>query len=99
MTARQRFHNSQPTCAWRWALASSAGRWRRARCLVQTSSPAASAASKGRPPYIFGQFMLPEPLPGLGVVGAGVVGGAPVDGDAPVDGPTSGETLGDGDTA
>ena len=41
--------------------------------------------------------MLPEPLPGLGVVG--VDGVAPVDGDAPVDGPTSGETLGDGDTA
>lgn len=48
---------------------------------------------------MFGQFMLPEPLPGLGVVGAGVDGEAPVDGDAPVDGPTSGETLGDGDTA
>src|SRR5438132_10480780 len=43
--------------------------------------------------------MLPEPLPGLGVVGAGVDGEAPVDGDAPVDGLTSGETLGDGDTA
>ena len=43
--------------------------------------------------------MLPEPLPGLGVVGAGVDGEAPVDGDAPVDGLTSGETLGEGDTA
>ena len=42
--------------------------------------------------------MLPELLPGLGVVGAGVDGEAPVDGDAPVDGPTSGKTLGDGDT-
>ena len=42
---------------------------------------------------MFGQFMLPEPLPGLGVVGA------VVDGDALVDGPTSGEKLGDGDTA
>ena len=43
--------------------------------------------------------MLSEPLPGLGVVGAGVDGEAPVDGDAPVDGPTSGDTLGDGETA
>ena len=44
--------------------------------------------------------MLPEPLPGAGVVGAaGVDGEAPVDGDALVDGPTSGDTLGDGDTA
>ena len=43
--------------------------------------------------YIFGQFMLPEPLPGLGVVG--------VDGDALVDGdaPTSGDTVGAGDVA
>ncbi len=48
---------------------------------------------------MFGQFIVPEPLPGLGVVGAGVDGEAPVDGDAPVDGPTSGDTLGDGDTA
>jgi hypothetical protein len=38
--------------------------------------------------------MLPEPLPGLGVVGD-----APVDGDALVDGPTSGDTLGDGEVA
>jgi hypothetical protein len=37
--------------------------------------------------------MWPEPLPGLGVVGAGV------DGEAPVDGETSGDTLGDGETA
>ena len=43
--------------------------------------------------------MLPEPLPGLGVVGAGVDGEAPVEGDALVDGPTSGDTLGDGDVA
>ena len=42
---------------------------------------------------------MPEPLPGLGVVGAGVDGEAPVDGDALVDGPTSGETLGAGDVA
>ena len=42
---------------------------------------------------MFGQFMLPEPLPGAGVVGA------VVDGDALVDGPTSGDTLGDGDVA
>src|SRR5437763_869971 len=35
----------------------------------------------------------------VGGVGAGVDGEAPVDGDAPVDGPTSGETLGEGDTA
>jgi len=49
---------------------------------------------------MFGQFIVPEPLPGAGVVGAaGVDGEAPVDGDAPVDGPTSGDTLGDGDTA
>jgi hypothetical protein len=42
--------------------------------------------------------MLPEPLPGLGVVGD-----APVDGDvlgeAFVDGPTSGDTVGAGDVA
>ena len=40
--------------------------------------------------------MLPEPLPGLGVVGD-----APVDGDALVEGdaPTSGETVGAGDVA
>ena len=43
--------------------------------------------------------MLPEPLPGLGVVGAGVDGDAPVDGDALVDGPTSGDTVGAGDVA
>src|SRR3979490_1771931 len=44
--------------------------------------------------------MLPEPLPGLGVVGdAPVDGDALVDGEALVDGPTSGDTLGDGDTA
>jgi hypothetical protein len=48
--------------------------------------------------YIFGQFIVPEPLPGLGAVGA-VDGEAPVDGDALVDGPTSGETLGAGDVA
>jgi hypothetical protein len=48
---------------------------------------------------MFGQFIVPEPLPGLGVVGAGVDGDAPVDGDALVDGPTSGDTLGDGDVA
>jgi hypothetical protein len=48
---------------------------------------------------MFGQFIVPEPPPGLGVVGAGVDGEAPVDGDALVDGPTSGETLGDGDVA
>jgi len=49
---------------------------------------------------MFGQFMLPEPLPGLGVVGdAPVEGDAPVDGDALVDGPVSGDTLGDGDVA
>ncbi len=48
---------------------------------------------------MFGQFIVPDPLPGLGVVGAGVDGEAPVDGDALVDGPTSGDTLGDGDTA
>jgi hypothetical protein len=39
---------------------------------------------------MFGQFIVPEPLPGLGAV---------VDGEAPVDGPTSGDTLGDGDVA
>jgi len=40
--------------------------------------------------------MLPEPLPGLGVVGD-----APVDGDALVEGdaPTSGDTVGAGDVA
>jgi len=44
--------------------------------------------------------MLPEPLPGLGVVGdAPVDGEVLVEGDALVDGPTSGETLGDGDVA
>ena len=44
--------------------------------------------------------MLPEPLPGLGVVGdAPVDGDALFDGEALVDGPTSGDTLGDGDTA
>ena len=48
---------------------------------------------------MFGQFIVPEPLPGLGVVGAGVEGEAPVDGDALLDGPTSGDMLGDGDTA
>ena len=48
---------------------------------------------------MFGQFIVPEPLPGLGVVGAVVDGEAPVDGDALVDGPTSGDTLGDGDVA
>ena len=50
--------------------------------------------------YIFGQFMLPEPLPGLGVVGdAPVDGEVLVEGDALVDGPTSGDALGDGDVA
>ncbi len=40
--------------------------------------------------------MLPEPLPGLGVVGAAPVEGeAPVDGEALVDGPTSGLGVGD----
>jgi len=39
--------------------------------------------------------MLPEPLPGLGVVGAVVDGDALVDGDAP----TSGDTVGAGDVA
>jgi hypothetical protein len=48
---------------------------------------------------MFGQFIVPEPLPGAGVVGAVVDGEAPVDGDALVDGPTSGDTLGDGDVA
>jgi hypothetical protein len=49
---------------------------------------------------MFGQLcVLPEPLPGLGVVGAGVDGDAPVDGDALVDGPTSGDALGDGEAA
>ena len=48
---------------------------------------------------MFGQSCVPEPLPGLGVVGAGVDGEAPVDGDALVDGPTSGDTLGDGEVA
>src|SRR5437879_13830741 len=44
--------------------------------------------------------MLPEPLPGLGVVGdAPVDGEVLVEGDALVDGPTSGDTLGDGDVA
>jgi hypothetical protein len=44
--------------------------------------------------------MLPEPLPGLGVVGdAPVDGDAPVEGDAPVDGPTSGDTVGAGEVA
>src|ERR1700716_3470234 len=44
--------------------------------------------------------MLPEPVPGLGVVGdAPVDGDVLVGGDALVDGPTSGETLGDGDVA
>src|SRR5437879_13137098 len=44
--------------------------------------------------------MLPEPLPGLGVVGdAPVDGEVLVEGDALVDGPTSGETRGDGDVA
>jgi hypothetical protein len=42
--------------------------------------------------------MLPEPLPGLGVVGDAPVDGA-VLGDAPVDGPTSGDTVGAGDVA
>src|SRR5438552_5791345 len=44
--------------------------------------------------------MLPEPLPGLGVVGdAPVDGEVLVEGDALVDGLTSGDTLGDGDVA
>jgi hypothetical protein len=44
--------------------------------------------------------MLLEPLPGLGVVGdAPVDGDVLVEGDALVDGPTSGDRLGDGDTA
>ncbi len=43
---------------------------------------------------MFGQLcVVPEPLPGLGVVGA------VVDGDALVDGPTSGDTVGAGDVA
>jgi hypothetical protein len=52
---------------------------------------------------MFGQFMWPEPLPGLGAVDGGAVvdGDAPVDGDVLVDGdaPTSGVTVGDGDVA
>jgi hypothetical protein len=48
---------------------------------------------------MFGQLCVLEPLPGLGVVGAGVDGEAPVDGDALVDGPTSGDALGDGEVA
>jgi hypothetical protein len=43
--------------------------------------------------------VVPEPLPGLGVVGAVVDGEAPVDGEALVDGPTSGDTVGAGDVA
>jgi hypothetical protein len=44
--------------------------------------------------------MLPEPLPGLGVVGdAPVDGDVLVEGDALVDGPTSGDTVGAGDVA
>jgi hypothetical protein len=44
--------------------------------------------------------MLPEPLPGLGVVGdAPVDGDVLVEGDALVDGPTSGDTVGVGDVA
>ena len=43
---------------------------------------------------MFGQFIVPEPLPGLGVIGD-----APVDGDAPADGPTSGDTVGAGEVA
>jgi len=42
--------------------------------------------------------MLPEPLPGLGVVGDAPVDGD-VLGDAPVDGPTSGDTVGAGEVA
>jgi hypothetical protein len=42
--------------------------------------------------------MLPEPLPGLGVVGDAPVDGD-VLGDAPVDGLTSGDTVGAGDVA
>jgi hypothetical protein len=41
--------------------------------------------------------MFPEPLPGLGVVGAVVDGDALVEGDD--DGPTSGDTVGAGDAA
>jgi len=59
-------------------------------------SPAASAASKAVA-YIFGQFVFPEPLPGLGVVGAVVDGDALVGGDD--DGPTSGDPVGAGDAA
>lgn len=48
---------------------------------------------------MFGQFIVPEPVPGLGEVD----GGAVVDGDALVDGDgealVSGTTLGDGDVA
>jgi len=43
--------------------------------------------------------VVPEPLPGLGVVGAVVDGDALVEGDALVDGPTSGDTVGAGDVA
>jgi len=44
--------------------------------------------------------MLPEPLPGLGVVGdAPVDGDVLVEGDALVDGPTSGDTVGAGEVA
>jgi hypothetical protein len=44
--------------------------------------------------------MLPEPPPGLGVVGdAPVDGDVLVEGDALVDGPTSGDTVGAGDVA
>jgi hypothetical protein len=42
--------------------------------------------------------MLPEPLPGLGVVGDAPVDGD-VLGDAPVDGLTSGDTVGAGEVA
>jgi len=48
---------------------------------------------------MFGQFCVPELLPGLGVVGVAVDGEVPVDGEALVDGPTSGDTLGEGDVA
>jgi hypothetical protein len=45
---------------------------------------------------MFGQLcIVPEPLPGLGVVGAVVDGDALVDGEAP----TSGDTVGAGDVA
>jgi hypothetical protein len=44
--------------------------------------------------------MLPEPVPGLGVVGAAPADGEVlVEGDALVDGPTSGDTVGVGDVA